>query len=192
MEMKNQDKLKNCGKNCCCLGEQKGQKKRKCQFQFWDWSARCRPNLPTEVTALNRHWAALCASGHKELRKGGDTIPCTFSKGVAVALLCTSPVFPGIPYLLGIKYVLELPRKMLSPYFFIFLCIPSMSGFEESGFAISKSCSQDSSSLTGKSKSKEVLQSVDKTEFGKVSITACTTEGHENDYILGTQQQLTV
>lgn len=67
-----------------------------------------------------------------------------------------------------------------------------MSGFEESGFAISKSCSQDSSSLTGKSKSKEVLQSVDKIEFGKVSITACTTEGQENDYVLGTQQQLTV
>lgn len=117
--------------------------------------------------ALNWYWAALCASGHKELRKGGDTIPCPFSTGVAVALLCTSSVFPGVLCLLRIKHVLELPRKMLSPYFFIFFCIPSMSGFEQSGFAVSKSCPQDSSSLTGKSKSTKCCKVLTKQNLAK-------------------------
>lgn len=75
--------------------------------------------------ALNWPWAALYASGHKELRNAGDTITSTFSRGVAVPVLCTSSVLPTVPCLLGINYVLELPRKMLSPSFFIFFCIPS-------------------------------------------------------------------
>lgn len=103
--------------------------------------------------ALNWPWAALRASGHRELRKGGDTIPCTFSRGVAVPLLCTPSVLSGVPCLLGINYVLEFPRKMLFPSFFIFFCIPSENRVV---LQISKSWPQHSSSLTGKSKSKSM------------------------------------
>lgn len=133
--------------------------------------------------AVNWPWAALYASGHKELRKGGDTIPCTFSRGVAVALLYTSSVFPDVPCLLGIKYVPNSPGRWESISLFLYLLHPIR---EQSGSVISKSSPQDSSVLTGKSEGKELLQGVDKKEFGKVSITACTSEEQENEYVVGT------
>lgn len=44
----------------------------------------------------------------------------------------------------------------------------------------------------GNNKSKETLQAVDRTDFGKILITACTTAKWENYRVLGTKQQLTV
>ena len=87
---------------------------------------------------------SLCLRAQGAKEKRGDQPPY-FWGGFAVALLCSSSVLPDVPWLVGIEYVLELPGKTLSPYGFILFCTLS----ENSGFAISKSCPQDSSSLTG-------------------------------------------
>lgn len=94
--------------------------------------------------ALKWRCTALPASRHKELSKRGETIPCTsfLGGGEGGGLLYSCSLLPYVPQLLGIEYVLGrhyLPMS-LSPF-----CTPS----GNSDFAISKSCLQDSSSLTG-------------------------------------------